>query len=75
MNRSCACKYYIHEKCFRSWCTHNNNNDDNNDNNDDINNNKIKCLICNSKCKTSITQYKRGDIGLFEMAVYFLYKY
>lgn len=67
VNRSCACKYYVHSKCIRSWYSHNVND------NDIGNVNDINCLICNSSCKTTITQYQKDDLGFFEMALFFLY--
>lgn len=64
-NRRCACEYYIHEKCFRSWHSSQYQQEYYN---------AMNCLICNSNCKTSITPYKKENIGYFEMAIYFLYR-
>jgi hypothetical protein len=69
VNRSCACQYYVHAKCIRAWSSHNVNDNNNNNHND------TNCLICNSSCKTTITQYQKDDVGFFEMALYFLYSY
>jgi len=61
-NRVCMCNYYVHENCFYTWRSshycHGNN--------------EMNCLICNSIGNIYEREYKKNNMGIFEMAFFFL---